>query len=686
MAKLVMDYYEGADLYSDGAVEARIYEAVINKRELLDMCEYVDEADYYAFLYHLSPIRENILNWYPFSQNCKILEVGSGCGAITGLLCKKAAHVTSIELSKARADINYERHKDVDNLEIIVGNFNRVELEADYDYVVVNGVLEYAASFIEGERPYHTFLDKLNRYLKPTGTLLVAIENRLGAKYFSGALEDHTDKCFLGISDYPGVDGVKTFSKVELSELLMQSGYQCLQYYYPYPDYKFPIEIYTDDNINAGSYGRNFAGFEKMHRRLFDEHIFEKALMDEQIMDRFANSFLVEARKTRHKDAQRVIYAKLNSARREKFAIGTIIKNSRFHKKSVVKFALNVQARDHIYQLHKNSEMKSFFLKGKLSEDGVVYPFVKDMTLADKIGIYTRNADMEGVITLIQDVFENVLDKGEEKKDIYSLHFRELFGDRRVENTFVCINNANIDLIADNIFCKDKEYIVVDCEWCLNVDVPVKFIKWRFLNEMFQQNTYFNSQQRQQYVLERFDISAREVDLYREWANYFAQNYVADERLVKYQKLTEALDVTDYLRDIHTVSTDIYVDVGFGFSEENKACCDIRISKNDEFLAVFDLSQWDVIKAIRWDPIDGEVVKCENIEIRIDGECVPVKAVNDVENVSGLFMTTDPQFLCCDVNRKCQEMRIFGKMIRLREPEKLISVYDASVAERRDKI
>ena len=146
MAKLVLDYYKGKDLYSDGDIEKHILEAVQNRWDLLDLTEYVKPKEYYVFLYHLSLIRENILNWYPFKKGCRILEVGSGCGAITGMLCRKAAAVTSVELSRQRGEINYLRNKDLENLEIIVGNLNDLKPAADYDYIILNGVLEYACS------------------------------------------------------------------------------------------------------------------------------------------------------------------------------------------------------------------------------------------------------------------------------------------------------------------------------------------------------------------------------------------------------------------------------------------------------------------------------------------------------------------------------------------------------------
>jgi Dimethyladenosine transferase (rRNA methylation) len=71
-----------------------------------------------------------------------VLEIGSGCGAITGALCEKAEKVTCIELSKKRSEINAWRHKDCENLTILMGNFQEIEpaLTEKYDYITLIGV------------------------------------------------------------------------------------------------------------------------------------------------------------------------------------------------------------------------------------------------------------------------------------------------------------------------------------------------------------------------------------------------------------------------------------------------------------------------------------------------------------------------------------------------------------------
>ena len=54
---------------------------------------------------------------------------------------------------------------------------------------------------------------------------------------------------FVGIEGYPGIDFVETFSKPELEQILQENGFSKFKFYYPYPDYKFPAVIYSDEYL-----------------------------------------------------------------------------------------------------------------------------------------------------------------------------------------------------------------------------------------------------------------------------------------------------------------------------------------------------------------------------------------------------------------------------------------------------
>ena len=290
-AVLNLDYYSGQDYYSDGDIENTLLD-IVKKHHNFDTILANDNR--WPILYHLLPIRQNIINWYPFEKGASCLEIGGGCGAITGALCRAMDEVKVVELSKRRSAINYERHKSFDNLEIIVGNLNDIKFEKKFDYITLNGVLEYAGAFTQTAAPYRDFLKQIKTYLKKEGKLIIAIENRYGLKYFAGAKEDHTGKEFDGISGYIGNNSVRTFGKRELELLLQESGFSDQTFYYPHPDYKMPMEIYSDDWLpSANSPMAKTPNFDQERLDLFDEQEAFKGIVENGQFPFFANSFLI---------------------------------------------------------------------------------------------------------------------------------------------------------------------------------------------------------------------------------------------------------------------------------------------------------------------------------------------------------------------------------------------------------
>ena len=289
-------YYSGKDLYSDGAIEDEMLEFVMNY-PASEYQEFVDARKSWAGLYHFSPVRQNIVSSMQITKNDNVLEIGAGCGAITGRLCELAGQVTCIELSKKRSLINAYRNKDADNLSIIVGNFEDIvkDLKPEYDVVTLIGVFEYAASYISDSDPYHNFLNIIKGITKPGGRILIAIENRLGLKYFAGCREDHVGLYFEGIEGYNNVKNVRTFSKPELEKLLSECGLDSYTFYYPYPDYKFPISIYSDEYLpKKGELNMNVMNLDQSRQLLFDESKMYDSLVDTELYPVFSNSFLLD--------------------------------------------------------------------------------------------------------------------------------------------------------------------------------------------------------------------------------------------------------------------------------------------------------------------------------------------------------------------------------------------------------
>lgn len=296
VGNITLDYsfYKGEDLYSDGdAVENQLLEIVRSGR---DYSYALDEYVSWPVLYHLSRQRENITGPMDIKKADEVLEIGAGPGAVTGALARMAGHVDCIELSRRRSLINAWRHRDMDNIYIYVGNFGDIKPGKQYDVICLIGVLEYACYYTPSEDPYGKFLKSVRRLLKPDGKVYIAIENKLGMKYFAGYHEDHTGKRFSGIEGYKEEDHVRTFTRSELTGLVRRAGFSGISFYYPFPDYKFPTLILNDDTIrDAEIEMKNFTNCDMPVLSLFDQVKAMAALRGTKERKIFANSFLVEA-------------------------------------------------------------------------------------------------------------------------------------------------------------------------------------------------------------------------------------------------------------------------------------------------------------------------------------------------------------------------------------------------------
>ena len=172
------------------------------------------------YLYALSVLRENILEWYEFRSEGRTLQLGADWGALTGLLAARTASVTVLDSRKRNLQVVKARYPKLDNLiccEGAVTNGAWRTDEAGYDYVTLIGTMD-------GSENKHTQIEAAKQLLVPGGTLFVAVDNRFGLKYMAGAAGDP----------------VKA-TKRELTELLPGAVF-----YYPMPDYRMTMELYSD--------------------------------------------------------------------------------------------------------------------------------------------------------------------------------------------------------------------------------------------------------------------------------------------------------------------------------------------------------------------------------------------------------------------------------------------------------
>lgn len=666
MANLNFKFYNGEDSYSDGSIENDILEIV--KKGEIDQDKII-ESNCYPIIYHLSYLRENILNWYPFSPNCSVLEIGAGCGAITGLLCNRLKNVISVELTKRRATINFERNKDKDNLEIFVGNLNNMKFDKKFDYIVLNGVFEYAISFTEGENPYVNFLNYVKSFLRPEGKILIAIENRFGLKYFAGAREDHTGMFFSGLNQYEDIDFVRTFTKSEFVGILEGCGLDTYKFYYPYPDYKFPNEIFTDKTINSDKFGKNYYTFDTERLNLFNEYMVGKTLANEKIAEYFSNSFLIEAGTNQITETTEIIYAKLSNDRRKEYRIATILENN-CGEAVAIKKALTLEAEKHIEHLYKSGllEYKSDIenIKGKYKKNEIIYQLLKNRTLLEEIQIHINSKSPKEILKILKKLYSYIFIDVVKTSEYSTDEFKKIFGEEYIASNLHCVRPANIDLICENIFIDNDKFIVIDTEWVFDFFIPSEFIIWRLIHDLYVNYPQLSDLIEKNELLKSFGIEDEMIPVFVNWITHFAENYVGNNKMLnKVKKLSYNVDLEEVISKYQSknrLNSNLYYDIGDGFSEENKINSVVELRENT-FEIYYDLSNIGRnIYGLRWDPIELQPCKCTLLEIYIDkgGRLVPGNAYKSVDGVD-IFLNLDPAYIANGISSNVEYIKILGK-------------------------
>lgn len=205
--------------------------------------------------YYLSPRRTNLLRGFEWDSGAKVIEVGAGCGSITRFLGETFDEVLAVEGQSRRAEIAALRTRDLDGVQVLNAPIQDVDVGPGFDLVFCVGVLEYAPMFVPSNDPFKAMLEHLRGHLTDGGSLVLAIENQMGMKYFAGSAEDHSGIAFDGIEGYQRSGGTiaRTFSRSTLVSELSRAGFGSNEFFYPFPDYKLVDSVATDAAFENGS-------------------------------------------------------------------------------------------------------------------------------------------------------------------------------------------------------------------------------------------------------------------------------------------------------------------------------------------------------------------------------------------------------------------------------------------------
>ncbi|MDD3346465.1 glycosyltransferase [Oscillibacter sp.] len=465
-------------IYSDGPIEDRILSYLKNQSH--DTNEIIRDLPEGAVFHNFTSARAGLLQWYPFEKDATVLEIGAGMGALTPQLASQCGQVVAIEPSLTRAAIVQERCKDFKNVCVLSCDIKTYQPQTLFDYVLLIGVLEYAAISDHEGNPWFSMLTSAKKLLKPTGKLLLAIENQYGMKYWCGAAEDHTGIPFDSLNDYAfsrgktqryeSMSGVRTFHQQELRELLHQAGFPQIEAYYPFPDYKFPTLILRDHSPAAESLlkGVKFHYPEESTLIANEQQLFPAAVRN-GCLGFFANSFLLEAA-VQPQTTQDITAVSLKRDYREEYRLVTIL-----HPDRVTRRAASPKSEAHLRSLIENTRL--------LEQRGVPCLSQSECANGDTTAVFAsapcgdevfRAAVLDGNQSLWEELLRQIKDALVKSGGEMCDHGRTL-------------RDGFLDLTLRNSFWVENRLVFFDQEWKQS-EVPLKYLLYRSIRYALPEN------------------------------------------------------------------------------------------------------------------------------------------------------------------------------------------------------
>ena len=532
----------------------------------------------------LSNIRENILNWYPIKNDATILEIGANLGELTGILCEKANKVIAIESSLNKAKAIKKRYNKEDNLEVIVGTIEDINIQDKFDYITLFGTFENLSKIYKGSE--YELLNLLKDYLKEDGKILLAIDNRTGLQNFS-----RTDENEVNIGN---LKDKKTYSLNKIEKIIKKANLEINKIYYPMPDYRLTNVIYTDEKpLSRNNVSRNIIYNSENTIKFYQENEAYINVLEENSSNFkiFANSFFIEITKNKIEE-EKIQFISFSNIRKPEYRIKTIIKEG-----NVYKYALNEKSRNHIEKIKENIDiLKRSGLKtvDSYEENRIISKYTNANTLDKVITRLLKENKTDEAIEIIRkyknEIYEK-LEKTNNENNVFDKYNIDYKKEEIEKMTFV--KYGLWDLIFQNCFYIENELYFYDQEWREEV-LPIDFITYRAIKYFNRIRKYFSEDE----LYKILEIEQENIELFEKLDNKI-QEKIRDEDM--WEIHTRGMEIIDLKR--RELTSNHEINLLTIENEQNKALLEQKEKEIEELKKtlnyVFNSKSWKITKPFR---------------------------------------------------------------------------------------
>lgn len=515
-----------------------------------------------------SYLRSNIIAWLPIRKEDKVLFIQNGIEPIEKKLSELSTNLTCISSENCK------------------------EIKESFDYIVCIGNISEVTENLSKDSSMERLGSAKNsitflvEHLKEKGRLILAVENRMGLKYWSGAKEEKSKRFFAGLGAGSDISG---FSRREMCEVLEEAGCQG-RFYYPFPDYRFAMSIYSDEYPpKIGELADQIGNFDEERLTMFDETMAMDSLIQEGLFPWFSNSFLVSVGKEdtslKNQEKEDILFVKFSNDREEQYRIRTYITKSRDGRKHLLKLPEGTRALFQIMGIERAcAKLSQMYAESRFSVnqchsrgDGMELEYLVGHTLEEEMDRLLEAGEEQKAFDLMLET------AGELRKCKDQIIFEEkeefidVFGRRDFPLELMATDFNDIDIILPNIILKEgsEDWTLIDYEWSFDFPIPINYVIYRMIH-------YYVDTTEKRQVLRNYDIwqkagiSPQEMEAYAAMEESF-QNYILGRhKPLRQLYKTEGKPVYHVKRILNEIRETerkqmltLYYDWGSGFSEEN---------------------------------------------------------------------------------------------------------------------
>lgn len=423
-------------------------------------------------------IQKGLINWYDFEPGASALYIGGETDALAEALAERELQVLCMSMEQIAENDS-------------VKGTGLGKAEKGFDYLVCVEALELQADPRQA-------LGIFKSLLKPTGKLLLGMNNRYGLRYFCGDRDPYTGRNFDGVEGYRRAYVKKEdafcgrcYSRAEMKKMLEDAGFPRSRFYSVLTDLQNPVLLYGEDYLpNEDLANRIFPTYHFPRTVFLEEESLYSGLVDNGMFHAMANAYMIECPLSGA--CSDVLHVTSSMTRGREDAMLTLIRQSGI----VEKRAAYPEGEKRLEKLLEHGK--------DLAAHGIP---VVDATLEN--GSY-RMPYIEGetgqlyLKRLMEKDIGEFLQAMDHFRDLI-LQSSEIIEEDRGDGLGATLRKGYIDMVPLNSFYQNGTFVFYDQEFC-EENYPANALIWRMVATFYAGDTGAQKLLPRDVLLERYGL------------------------------------------------------------------------------------------------------------------------------------------------------------------------------------